>query len=639
MHIDIRLENEKTLWLDADAVIEWVRENMFFERDVKLRGQYTYPFSVNRTKNSEALGFPDVIEAQFQAESVGCVIYFKGNFFYKGQINVLDWDDERIYISVGRNKKQFDGEKYLDEMALPIFEDICDYATRNTERTLGYPDRAYCFPQYYNVNEDSLEKFGTSSGNYNIINWQQGNSENANGEEVVSPMFFWLSVLSEALKTFKFTMRSNLVNVDYFKKKVLFNPVVPSLATNTYESAIWKTAVFEDGLHVNCMRLKSELNIPVNTEYKVRVVEWKDSTIVNQTNVTYTVSALDIAGGTSQIMQSFKAAINSAVSNLIFYQERYTGGISSPFNGYGFKIKYNNGNKIALLNHSDNITNPNQLWGVGARRGGWSNPYKDEQTEVECSIKTFLYNDVQMAKHMPHITFSDFLNTSKDFFNLMISVDETNDELVVKQRKDEIDFSNIQDMTPFLLRQEEGRVDEEPNWVLEFDNDEGNDPLTETLPKRATNYEEANQAPFDVIGVGAGVLYQEELRNSNSGLRVQPKSDIALSDYDNIGSFGLRFLHVYGYVADSNGKKSVFADDLGLTPDELYTLHYKDWHELMKRMPRESTFYFDFGFNELKNILPTLWKAKHNLYAWKRITTYLHNTKGIMPSKVDLYKL
>lgn len=639
MNISIKLSNDYELKLNPDTVIEWVKENTFFERDVKLSGQFTYPFSVSRKENSFALGFPDVVESGFEAKPSAAEIIYKGNLFYKGQINILDWDDLSIYISIGRNTKTINSDAYIDELGLPTYIDICEFTNRNAERTLGFPERDYCFPQFVNSNEEVIDKYGSEVESKKIVNWQNGNIEDALGTELVIPHFFLMSSIREIFKTFGYTLKSSLVSKAYYMKKAIFNTTVPESNADTYSSGIYKLSVREGGAYCQCMRFKSELIIPVGTVYKLRVVEWNDTSIVAQTDVTYTVSSGDVAGGTSQIMQSLKAAMNSAVANLQFFQERYSGGISSPYNGYGFNVQFTTGNKIALVNQSDSIGSPSQLWGNGNRREPWVNPYNDTQKELECVINIFSFLDVQMKNHLPHLTVTAFLDLLKTTFNWMITLDEVSQSILIEERQAAINQSTPKDMSEYLLQDDEGRIEVEDNWVIVFSHDKSNDPLAEQVVDRAKNYPEYNIAPVNEIGVEGGILFQESLRNSNSGLFTMPHTSIEFGNYQDKKDFALRFLHVYGYVADSAGKKSVFCDNLGLTPDELYDLHYKTWHQLMKRLNRESTFYFNFPFNELTMQQPTIWKCKHNIFAWKRITTYLHNNKDIQPSKVELYKI
>jgi hypothetical protein len=50
------------------------------------------------------------------------------------------------------------------------------------------------------------------------------------------------------------------------------------------------------------------------------------------------------------------------------------------------------------------------------------------------------------------------------------------------------------------------------------------------------------------------------------------------------------------------------------------------------------TYYFDFGIIELKEQLPAIWRVKYTDFVWKRMTTIIHNTKGILPTKVEGYR-
>ncbi len=635
MVIDIILENGKKLILEANTQIEWVRENMFFEKDVQLRGKFSYPFSINREANSEVLNFPDLIEAQLNAIKIGATVNIFGNEFYKGQINILDWDDTMINISISRNTDSFNTDLYIDELDLGVYVDIADFGSRNADRAKVYPEVDYAFPQFYNYNKENIEKYGTQANEstFILVNWQNGNTEDALGEEIAIPMFYVLSVLDKILKNFGIALKSLLINNEDFKKKLIFNTTVPrddvQYVGTIHLNPDWNYTEYA------MVFATEDLDIPVGTIYSFRVVEWNYSAIVNQFDVVYTVTSMDIAGGTSAILQSIRDEILTVATNTVVIGEYYTGTISRD-NPFGFNLQFNNGNRIAIVFREDNIVSVNQL--TAGTTPGEPNELFTRQY-LPYKIGTILFEtNVLLQKHLPHITVSEFLIALKNTFNLSIDMDELNDVMVVNFRNAYISDVLRQDFTYALLEGTEGNVEVPENIVIEMDNDSDRDELAKDLPITANNYPQASMSPSTVIQTNSGAPKIELLRNSNSGVRNQATVDMLFGDYIEKADFGLRFLHCHGYALDSAGFRSVFADNTGLTPNEVYTQYYKDWYELMLTLRKAPTYYFNFGMVELKSNLPAIWRVKYTDFVWKRMTTVIHNTKGILPTRVEGYR-
>ncbi len=635
MVIDIKLENGNKLILERNTQIEWVRENMFFEKDVELRGKYSYPFSINRMANSGVLNFPDLVEAQSDLIKIGCTIYLYGNEFYKGQLNVLDWDNSVINIAISRDTSAFNTDLFIDELDLGVYIDIADFGSRNTDREKVYPEVDYAFPQHYNYNKENLKSYGSqaSESNYILVNWQNGNVEDALGEEVAIPMFFVLSVLDKIFSYYGLSFITNLKSEADFKKKLIFNTTVPRADIQwvgfIHSQPDWNYTEYA------IVFATEDLNIPVGTIYSFKVVEWNFGAIVNQFDVVYTVTSMDVSGGTIAIVQSIRDEILAVATNTAVIGEYYTGLISRD-NPFGFNLQFTTGNRIAIVFREDNIVSVNQL--TAGTNPGESNelfsrnylPYKVGNIVFE--------TDIEMKKHLPHITVSELLNSLKNTFNLHIELDEQNDRVVINFRKTLMNELEKKDFTYALLEVIEGLIEIPENISIVMNNDGDNDALAEDLQITANNYLEASKSPLKVMETNSGTPAVEYLRNSNSGFRNQPKVDMLLGDYVTKAEFGLRFLHCYGYVADSNGRKSVFADNTGLTPNDVYTQYYKDWYELMLTLKKAPTYYFAFGMNEIKGELPAIWKVKYTDFVWKRMTTIIHNTDGILPTKVEGYK-
>jgi len=626
MVIDIVLSNGKTIYLDKDTQIDWVQENMFFEEDVKLRGKYSYPFSIDRAANSDALDFADVVSSYGAISKKSCVVNISGIQFYKGQLNILDWTDEKINVAITRNTEEVDTTKYIDELNLASFTGAAAYTHRNTDNPKSFPEVKMAWPQFYNYNEEVLKKYGISGSGVPIaiINFNNGNSEQLFGTELAIPMFYLYSVIDEIFKSMGITFKSEIYSDTFFKKVVIYNPILPgdTLISN-YEAyfMLVNTTRFDVGATFVLMN-KLTFNPPIGALIEFDVIEYDGTGELVRTTVTYTVTSTDVSGGFSVLMPNIRDEVLTTVTGTTTISEDYTSTQPS------FSIGFTSGNQIKFINKGT----PVDIVDLFDTSLDFIDLFIDYS-------QTYTYSPaVEMKNHLPHITISTFLNALKTEFNLGIYLDEVNEVVKIYRRTDVVKNNEKQDLTQFLLQITEGGPNTIPNYKFTFNHDSDNDLLTVDLQSVATNAE-AEIAPVTEISIEAGTLATENLRNSNTGFITQPKVNQELGDYANKVPFGLRFLFVNGYVADSNGQFLVSANNDGLLPNQIYHNQYEDWYDLIKKMRKAQTVYMDFGFDKVRSMGPGVWKLLNNDFLWKRITTPIHNTNGIQPSKVEGYKL
>lgn len=624
MVIDIVLSNGKHLILDADIQIDWVQENMFFEEDVKLRGKYSYPFSIDRRSNSDALGFPDLIQVNEEIIKVGCRVYVSGIEFYKGQLNILDWDDDVINIAITRNTEEIDTNQFIDEMDLPSYSGIAAYSQRNTDNPKTFPEIDYAWPQLYNYNETSNIKYGLSSspGAFVIINYNNGNSEQLFGTELAIPMFYMYSVLKNIFLKLGLSLKSPIYTDSFLSKVLIFNTTVPGTNITSNHKVYFALSNSTKTEATFILLNKTTINAPVGGVIVFDVVEYNNSEILNTTTVTYTITSTDVSLGYTTLMQNIRDQITTDVSGTSVTSENYT----SP--QPAFSIEFTSGSNIAFVNYGQDVTLENL------------NNFSLAFINLLIDYKlVYTYSgSVEMKNHLPHITISSLLNSIRSYFNLAIIIDEVNQVVKIYRRNDIVKPYTKEDMSQYLLNVNEGEPYKAPNYKFTFDHDSDNDSLTEFLQSETSNIE-AGIDPVTEWEINAGTLATELLRNSNSGFITTPKINQELGDYYERARFGLRFLFHNGYIADTAGKKIVSATNDGLLPDQVFNNQVKDWYDIIKRMRKAPVMYMDFGFDKLKSMEPFVWKVMDNDFLWKRITTTIHNTNGIMPSKVEGFKL
>lgn len=621
MVIDILLNNGKHLKLPADLSIDWVQENMFFEDDVKLRSKYSYPFAIARKANSDALDWADVLQSRGKIVSRPCVIYVSGIQFYKGQINILDWNEDVVNIAISRNTTDVNTSKYIDEMELGNYVSIANSTDRNSSKQKFYPEVDYAFPQIVQKNTDELDKWGTIElgQDYQIINWRHGISETAGGDEVVIPMFYTLSVLKNILNNLGFALKTSLFSNSFYNRNLVFNPIV----ANTGNSNCLMLEAFSYNGGFGVVRMRDKLtcfSVPVGAVVFIVVYEFNQYGIQNTTGVSHTVVSGDLVS-ISAFMTAIRTSFLSLVTNATLISEDYSASFPA------FTVQLTTGDEFIIKAPSSKLP--------------------DLTGRIDRGIfpllvvfnNGFVFNDVKMQKHLPHITVSAFLNALKNSYNLCITFDEVNEVVLVEERKTYLDRSKKVDYSSYLLSITEGAPNEKINYKLVFNNDVDNDKNTMGLSTYADNYAEVKLQPINEIEMGSGRLAMEFIKNSNAGEAWMPSINMPMGTYSENVQFGLRFLNLAGYINDSVGYYFVSADDYELDPNDIFDSRYKDWYETINKMEKSPTMYFSFGIDVLKSINSSIWKVNHNDFMWKRITTSIHNTNGIQVSKVEGYKI
>lgn len=622
MVIDIVLtDSGKSLYLDADTEIQWVQENMLLEQNVKLRGKYSYPFSIDRSANSSLLGFADVMQVNGAIQRFPCIVYVSGNEFYRGQLNIMDWTDQSFNVAITRDTKEIDTSKYLDELGLRTYSSIADAGARNTDKEKVFPEVDYCFPQFYNYNESVIEKYGTDANGsqFIIVNWRNGDTELADGKEVVVPMFYLMSVLREIFDLSGYSLKTSLFTDAFFSKLLIYNPIT-AIAANP-NCLHLEAFTYNGGYGVVRMRDKlSCFTVPVGAVVYIDVYEFDNYGQTNYTQVQHTVSSPDIVS-ISTFMTAIKTTFLAAITNATFISEDYTADFPA------FTVQLTTGDEMII--QSTGLAAPDYT----KRLDRGIHPIVTSFNELRTYQST-----VQMSKHLPHINVSAFLNSVKDAFNLAIVLDEVNVVVKIYKRTDISDPSKKVNMDNYLLDIIEGSANTPPNYKFVYNHDPENDTLTEDLQNIADNVE-AEIEPITEISTGCGTLACENLRNSNSGFSIIPKVNQEIGDYSDSVNFGLRFLFLYGYVNDSNGQKIIKANNDGLLPNQLYHDYYQDWYDRVKKMYRAPVLYMNLGLDQLKSIEPYMWQVGKIDFIWSRITTTINNSNGIQPSKVEGFKL
>ncbi len=620
--INILLRNGRSIELGEEQQIEWVQENMLWEEDVALRSKYSFPFSINRNANSDVLAFSDEMAVNNKVYAWPCLIKIGGNDFYKGQLNVLDWTDTEFNVAITRDRTEFDTSLYIDELNLPRYIGAAEASARNADINKMYPEVDIAWPQIYNFNEDNIGNFGLA-GSYQgaiIENYRNGDTEAANGNEVITPHFYLLAVIKAVLKVFNLTMVSTLQTDDYFKKLIINNSTMP--IANVVNSCFLKSEKVTWDVKKNTVFLQnpSSFSVPTGAIFSFDIYELDAvGAVVNTFTFSITTTAPDVATYTD-FMKFLRDGMLAVATGATLHTEDYTA--QNPY----YTLFFASGNEMDIRSK-------------GAPRDQW-NYFNGRDSKFLTSDFGFnlTYADVQMAYHLPHITVSNFLTSIKNFFNLSITLDERSNTVFIERRKDLITYANKPNYSNLQLEQNEGLAYSTPNYRINFDNDSDVDSETQFLSDHANNYPEHVMQPRETKETSAGILNTEILKNSTSGNGEMPRRNQVIGNYGDKKDFGLRFLYYNGNIADTNGKYYAMANTTWLTPNEIYTQYYKIWYNLLRRLAKGPTIFMNFGLSEITNFPLGPWNVNKNDFYWKRCTTIMHNTRGILVTKVEGYK-
>ena len=620
--INILLRNGRSILLDEEQQIEWVQENMLWVDDVDLRGKYSFPFSISRTGNSDVLEFSDEMAVNNKVYSWPCTIKIGGNDFYKGQLNVLDWTDTEFNVAITRDTSSFDSSLYIDELDLPEYIGASEATARNADINKVFPEVDFVWPQIYNYNEDNIANFGLA-GSYPgalIENYRNGDSETALGGEVIVPHFYLIQVLTKVLQAFNLNLKSQLVTDPYFIRLLINNSTIP--VANVVHSCFLKSEKVTWDIKKNSVFLQNPgtFSVPSGAVFSFDIYELDSvGAVVNTFTFSLTTTAPDVATYTDFMHFLRDGMLANATGATLFTQD-YT-----AVNPY-YTLYFASGNEMDIR-------------AEGTTRDQW-NYFNGRDSKYLTSDFGFslTYSDVQMRYHLPHITVSTFLNSIKNFFNLSITLDERNSQVQIVKRNDIISNVNKPNYTNLLLEQNEGIAYKTPNYRINFNNDSDVDSDTKFLSDHANNYPEHVMVPLNQIDTEAGILLTATLKNSTTGDGEMPRRNQKLGFYGGKETFGLRFLYYHGNVADTNSQYYAMANTDLLTPNEIYTTYYKKWYDLLRRISKAPTLYINFGLAEINDLPLGPWQVQNSEYYWKRCTTIIHNTRGILVTKVEGYK-
>lgn len=613
----IRLVTDRgDLDLSADTRIEWIVTNPFFEVDDEFVPQLSLPFLLPLTANNQRLmGYAEDLQVCDYDLSIGVNMLVDGILFFRGRLNLLMPRNDGYQCSLGYDRAVIDTRRSIRDFNYGgARSGAGTAANRTAANNLFWPNTDFVWPHVWNVKETGNEEYG---GWPILLN---NFSAGAYTSEIAVPMPFLIYVMRQIfLEMGGIDVRGIFWESEDIKKKIIYNPVVANTMTGesiriyaSYDSNYHKNNAagrnFIVGIHeASAMNIQAGATIvQVFEEYPAGA--WAP---MNTHTLTYTVVAGDV-GNSQQLLQNMWTAMSALVPGWVLVGQDWA--------------------------------DPDEPYFV-VQEGRWFNALSSGVVSDKSFMEyhpfgAFTYNNVLVAKHLPDVSVRDFVNAVKDGFNVTLFYNSVPNTLTFTPRKTQLNTQEYKDYTEKMLLDYEKEVvrTEVTKFVFENDTTDARaDAEADWCAKNSPGWDNPNAKEYR-IGWG----HVKRFANLKNGyLSYLGTGDMAmvnqkLSKYsdEDVPDFSLRLMHWNGMVPDSLSNNYPKGDDYFLTPDQIYTLWFKEWYEATILGREMTKFRLMLTLRDIIDFDPRLkWKMRHNMYVWKEIRMPI-TMRGVEPSTV-----
>jgi hypothetical protein len=622
----IRLVTDRgDLDLRPDTRIEWIVTNPFFEEDESFMAQLSLPFNLPLTANNQRLmGYAEELQVSNYDLSVGVNMLVDGVLFFRGRLNLLMPGSNGYQCSLGYDRAVIDTKRSIRDYNYGgARSGAGSAANRTAANLLSYPQTDFVWPHVWNTDPEKNAAYNGGNILINDFSFAGGTYQN---KELAVPMPF----LSYVMKTVFNEMGGIDVNGSFWesediKKKVIYNPVVANIMTSEtvqlylqYDPAFSFSNTGNRNMRVGVANAASTYNVAVGGTIIIEIGEFPAGAYGPGTNhkFTYTIVAGDV-GNPQQFLQNLWAAFQALPGSAFTLASQDWANVDEPF--FIFNEAY------------------------------FVNPYVDTYYFTQ-NARLFLnytpagvynYNDVLIAEHLPDMSVSDFANAIKDGFNLTLFYNSVANVITFTPRKTQLNTVKYKDYTAKTLTEYEKEVVRTAVMKFVFENDTTDamaDAEADWCAKNSPSYDSPNAKEYRIPW--GHVKRFSAMSNGLIGLwgtgdMAHVKQ--ALGNYADVDvpDFNLRLMHWQGVVFDSTGvAKYPKGDDYFLTPDQIYTLWFKEWYEATIVGREMTKFRIMLTLQDIVAFDPELkWKIRHNSYVWKEIRMPI-SMRGIEPSTV-----
>jgi hypothetical protein len=525
--------------------------------------KYTLPFElILDEKLDDAFGFISFYS------STKIETLFEGYFFENGQkyraTLEVEEDSDYLQCSIFFGFEEFPSfSKKLAELPLGKFEveDIYDHASEIITQT--WPEVNYNFPQIHidkiDNESDPWLSFEKIINNYKdgafLKNYVDEVEEIIYNQNIMQPLVYVLHVLKIGIAEGGFQLSGDILSNESFKKMTLYADVeyYKSFVMEGLTISILGSEAFEQGY-----QLGYNPAYPLISGYDYR----KYSKIIPLPNA-----------GRYQLSGTIKFRVfrwaNPVTS---FYKISYRGNILKEFNIYSINENqpiYTKSIDLIFETHAD--VNPHEII-IESLQGEMS----DETIIADLSVDPILFfnssgdafpsiinpNVVDLSKAVPDITFGDFFNTLKNWFNWSVEIIENT--MYINFVRDEIKRQPVIDLTQFEVKKPKRKFSKGMSFLLK--------------------YQEIDNADFkyeSVFQSAAGVLSDGYIQNEKT-------NEITINALPLPFFFRNNIQTAYAFDSDNSKLNIVFYDGmtagLNLSKDisellmpTVHLKYYKDW--------------------------------------------------------------
>lgn len=620
----IRLVTDRgDLDLRPDTRIEWIMTNPFFEEDEAFVPQLSLPFNLPLTANNQRLmGYAEDLQVCDYDLSIGVSMLVGGVLFFRGRLNLLLPGSSGYQCSLGYDRAVIDTKRSIRDFNYGgARSGAGSAANRTAANNLFWPDTDFVWPHVWNVKEEGNEEY--NGWPLLINNYGTGNYADM---EIAVPMPFLAYVMREIFKEMGgIDVRGSFWESEDIKKKLIYNPVVANTAGTEkvklymeYDSNYHKHKIVNRSMKVG-IEDATLMVLAAGATITYELLEYTAGQyipLIYRTS-TYTVVLADV-GNSSQFLQNLWANIQAIAGTAFSLTGQNWADPDEPF--FVFEE----------AKHYSSLTEDVEINGELVRR------YMNYVPSG-----TYSYNDVLIGKHLPDESVVDFTNGIKDGFNLTLFYNSVANTLTFTPRQTQLNTVRYEDYTDKLLVEYEKEVvrTDVLKFVFENDTTDGRrDADADWCAKNSPSWDSPNAKEFRIPWG-----HVKRFSGLNNGNIIGPVGvgDMAMvnqklwkySDTD-VPDFSLRLMHWNGMVPDSLSNDYPKGDDYFLTPDQIYTLWFKEWYEATIMGREMNKFKIMLGLRDIIDFDPELkWKIRHNSYVWKEVRTPI-TMKGMEPSTV-----
>lgn len=559
-----------TFELDLSSYnISLVEENYWFSD--RFFTKYSFPFNFELTDELiEAFG--DLLDdnAKF-IETIFNVQYAFGNQLESAVFEIESQIGKNI---TSKFRYGFDElpnfDKKLSELPLETTTITDIYAHAKTIISQKWPAVNYNYPQIftdkYDATQKTWENFEGIINNYKDLNFLENTEVSSEfiNENIIQPLAYVLYVFQQGFLDAGFTLKGDILTSDLFKKMLLYKEEDYFLLGGDISNVLVNNAIYDIDLDFDEVQLNRALVLVPDNNYRItgtiaifsQYPTDSSSLIQSYTNVSYKGETL--------------ASVDSTILDEVTKEIDVTFTTDSDANTSTQILLFVSGGD------ENYITSGRTVFDLKIER-----VLRDKASEV------IIYEDLDLTRAVPEITFGKLITEYKKWFNL--EVNPVGNDIYINFIEDKLNYNNAVDLTFKEVLKPKKTFNKLDSLILRF-----NKPNSDAYSFTPVFQNKTN------------LLYSDLEENKNT-----ESIDIDVLPLPQINRFGLET----SFAFDDGGDQKIYVllydglqSDLNTTVDssclnlpEVHNKYHKKWFDF-RLTAIEYRWLFKMYFEEVQQI-------------------------------------